>query len=148
MFIMFMSLQFFYKYVYSYLSLLVSLLSCIAAPRRTYSTIHRHVVFPTPDSSRDIELSCPMRQGALKERYEVGWYAFSGSHREGLGALYDMPVTITPVSHLLYHCEVRIDHLGTGVNKDKVTYISPFIIVEKRGESCVMWRMSCARLYL
>ena len=122
-------------------SVLVSLLSCVATPKRTYRTIHRHVVFPTLDSSRDIELSCPIRPGALKERYEVGWIAFSGSHKKGIGAFYDIPVTITPSSHLSYHCIVIIDHVGTGVNT--VTYIGPSIIAKKRGELCYVENELC-----
>ena len=96
------------------------LLHFVAPPQvKNYDIVmprYRYVIFPTPDSSRDIELSCPIRPGALEDSYSVEWQASNpGSEFAALEdkAYYDISVSITPSLKHTYRCMVSIQHRNT-----------------------------------
>ena len=113
----------------------------VAPPATNYddeSARLRYVVFPTPDSSRVIELFCPIRQGALEERYSVEWQTSTGDGFTTLenSAHYDFPVNITPSPQPVYRCRVSIQHLND--SEDITLYNGPEIMIENKGEVVVL----------
>ena len=112
----------------------------VAPPATNYDNESRlrNVVFPTPDSSRIVNLSCPIRPGALEERYSVEWQ----TRNPGGGftilensAHYDFQVDITPSSQPVYRCRVSIQHRSD--QEDTIPYNGPEIMIEKKGEVVV-----------
>ena len=100
----------------------------------------RNITFPTPESSREVNLSCPIRPGALSERYSVRWI----SSVPGTGAFrlipnsnkYDITVSHASSSLDQYECQVTVMHrIGQGVLKVTRRYDGPMIVIKKYGES-------------
>ena len=112
----------------------------VAPPATNYDNASRlrYVVFPTPDSSRVIELSCPIRPGALEESYSVEWQTSTGSGFTTLpdSSYYDFPVAITPSPQPVYRCRVSIQHRND--SKDTIPYNGPEIMIENKGEVVVL----------
>ena len=113
----------------------------VAPPATNYDNEARlrYVVFPTPDSSRVVTLSCPIRPGALEESYSVEWQASNpggGFTTLENSASCDFPVNITPSSQPVYWCRVSIRHRDDQV--DTIPYNGPQIMIENKGEVVVL----------
>ena len=112
----------------------------VAPPAANYDDESRlrYVVFPTPDSSRVVTLSCPIRPGALNESYSVEWQTSTGGGFTSLenSADYDFPVNITPSPQPVYRCRVSIQHRSD--QEDTIPYNGPEIMIEEKGEVVVL----------
>ena len=114
----------------------------VAPPATNYDNAPqrlRYVIFPTPDSSRVIELSCPIRPGALEESYSVEWQTSNpggGYTTLENSAHYDFPVNITPSPQPVYRCRVSIQHRND--SEDTIPYNGPQIMIENKGEVVVL----------
>ena len=118
----------------------ISPLHYVAPPATNYENEParlRYIIFPTPDSSRVIKLSCPIRPGALEESYSVEWQTSTGDGLTTLenSAHYDFPVNISP-SQPVYRCRVSIQHRND--QEDTIPYNGPEIMIEKKGEVVVL----------
>ena len=98
----------------------------------------RNITFPTPESSRDINLSCPIGPGALSERYRVKWV----SRTPGVDGFiflqnkYNITVSHASSARDQYECQVTITHrIGQGVNEITRRYDGPMIVIKNYGES-------------
>ena len=112
----------------------------IAPPATNYDNEARlrYVIFPTPDSSRVINLCCPIRPGVLEESYSVEWQTSNpggGFTTLENSALYDFPVNITPSPQPVYRCRVSLQHRSD--QESTIPYNGPEIMIEKRGEVVV-----------
>ena len=92
---------------------------------------HRNITFPTADSSREVKLTCPIRPGALSERYTVRWES-STNLLENFGN-YDITEDIDPTSRDHFQCKVTIVHRYL---QDIVleVYNGPMIVLNKIGK--------------
>ena len=104
----------------------------LAQPLATYKNemASRHITFPTPDSVRDIMLSCPIRPGALIEKYSVQWRPMLPDFVTINSTAFDISVKFRPVISSQYRCTVTIDHFNGIV----VNYHGPQIAVFTQGE--------------
>ena len=97
------------------------------------TVIHRYITFPTADSSREVNLTCSIRPGALSERYSVRW-ASSIPGIEGFTVVdtghFDIKEDIHSASLHQYQCKVTIQHSSSDVE----TYNGPTIILNKTGK--------------
>ena len=100
----------------------------------------RNITFPTPESPREVNLSCPIRPGALSERYSVRWV----SSVPGTGEFrvipnsnkYDITVSRSSSSLDQYECQVTIMHrIGQDVPEVTRGYDGPMIVINRNGES-------------
>ena len=103
----------------------------VAPPDILYdgNTTHRYIIFPTADSSREVNLSCPIRPGALSERYSVRWESQDPLVASVMD--YDLLLTTTASSTFQYQCQVTIQHHTEGNNT--LTYGGPVTVLEKLG---------------
>ena len=92
---------------------------------------YRNITFPTADSSREVNLTCPIRPGALSERYTVRWQS-STNRLENFGN-YDIAEDINPTSGDHFQCIVTILHI---YSEDIVleVYNGPMIVLNKIGK--------------
>ena len=102
--------------------------------------IHRYITFPTGYSSREVNLSCPIRPGALSDSYSVQWE--SSIPGEGFTIVdnehYDITEDIHPTYRHQYQCKVTIQH-----NNDvEETYYCPMIIINKIGKILPIYSLS------
>ena len=101
-----------------------------ASPAYNAQTRNRYVVFPTAESSRDIQLHCDIRPGALGSRYSVEWLGNSASLSY---QTFDISVSLRPfLSTQQYLCKVTIKHRNDTESSSKV-YNGPLIMLEQRG---------------
>ena len=117
-----------------------------AAPTENYDGTmrFRYLLFPTPDSSRNIELSCAIRPGQLEERYQVEWVALTPPSFVLLNThFYDISINSTLSSHHRYQCKVTIEY-QTPSNFER-TYNGPEIIIEKKGKVVIQDCRPCIR---
>lgn len=100
-----------------------------ASPAYNAQTRNRYVVFPTAESSRDIQLHCDIRPGALGSRYSVEWLGNSVS----LGyQTFDISVSLRPSSSTQqYLCRVTIVHRNDTESSE--VYNGPAIMLQQRG---------------
>ena len=91
----------------------------------------RYIIFPTPDSVREINFSCPIRPGGLEESYFVQWLSYTPVTVLSSNN-YDISVTTDPTSSLEYQCRVAIQHRSD--QNDAVLYNGPRIVLEKKGD--------------
>ena len=115
----------------------------VAPPATNYENESRlrYVVFPTLNSSRVIELSCPIRPGALEESYSVEWQTSNAGGGSGFTTLensahYDFSDDITPSSQPVYRCRVSIQHRND--QEDTIPYNGPKTMIKKKGEVVVL----------
>ena len=114
----------------------------VASPATNYKNTpvrHCYVVFPTPDSSRAVNLSFSIRPGALEESYSAEWLASNPG--DGVTTLedsahYDLLVKITPSSQYQYQCRVSIQHRSDQEVLER--HDGPEIIIEKKGEVVIL----------
>ena len=117
-------------------------ISHIASPAMNYDGVERlrNITFPTPESSRDINLSCPIRPGALSERYSARWV----SSVPGTGEFrvipnsnrYDTTVSHASSSLDQYECQIMITHcIGQDVAEIIRSYDGPLIVIKRNGEN-------------
>ena len=117
-------------------------ISHIASPAMNYDGVERlrNITFPTPESPRDINLSCPIRPGALSERYSARWV----SSVPGTGEFRVIPnsywydITVSHASSSLdqYECQVMIIHrIGQDVAEIIRRYDGPLIVIKRNGEN-------------
>ena len=109
--------------------------SCTAAlPTVDDTRRHRFIIFLTPDSVREITLSCPIRPGPLSDsQYSVEWI----SRHPGIDGStvidkkdYDINEDISPSSSSQYQCIVTIQHYS-----DRETvYNDTVITIESLGK--------------
>ena len=96
---------------------------------------HRNITFPTADSSREVNLTCPIRPGALSERYRVQWElrfsALGLTFIKDIGN-YDITEDIYPTSRIQYQCKVTILHRD--LDEDVDVYSGPMIVLNKIGK--------------
>ena len=110
----------------------------VAAPAENYegTTTLRYLTFPSPNSSRDIELSCPIRPGVLEERYTVHWQGTYPKSRPFIlfsnSSFYDFSVNTIPSSQRQFQCRVDIQHRSD--QSHTTLYSGPTIIVERKGK--------------
>ena len=96
----------------------------------------RYIVLPNRNSSRDIELSCPITPGVLNERYSVVWQASNSGG--GFTTLadsrgeYNLSVTVNSSPQPKYQCRVSIQHRSDQVATQD--YHGPEIIINRKGE--------------
>ena len=95
----------------------------------------RHITFPTGDSSREVNLSCSIRPGALSDSYSVQWE----SRIPGVPGFkildtehYDITEHIHPTSRDQYQCKVTIQHRSDETGTE--TYDGPVIVFYKLGK--------------
>ena len=114
--------------------------SFTAEPSEDYdgTVTHRNITFPTADSSREVNLSCPIRPGALSERCRVQWESsipgipgFTIVDTE----LFTITEDIHPTSLHQYQCKVTIQHSNTKTE----TYNGPIINLNKIGNIIPMY---------
>lgn len=94
-----------------------------------YGVAEEHCITLSPNSSRKVNLSCPIQQGALKESYSVYWVS------EAFGVfsnVYETSVTVNQSSSLEYQCAVSIQHRSD--RNTTVTYYNPTIIFKGIGK--------------
>ena len=117
------------------------ILTDVGAPAESYegTTTLRYLTFPSPDSSRDIELSCPIRPGVLEERYTVDWQGTYPQSRTFIlfsnSSFYDFSVNTVPSSQRQFQCRVNIQHRSD--LSHTTFYSGPTIIVERKGKDCL-----------
>ena len=102
----------------------------IASPALNYDDmqVYRYITFPTRESSRLINLSCPIRPGALHKSYSVEWE----SETVIISKDYDISVTVTTTSSSLqYQCRVSIRHRSD--QEETSTYEGPVISLKGNG---------------
>ena len=98
---------------------------------------HRYVIFLTPDSVREVTLTCPIRPGPLSDnQYSVIWMGTDGStviNRKD----YNIKEDIVPSSSLQYQCIVSIQHRS---DQENPTEYSNIITIETLGELSMIGR--------
>ena len=99
------------------------------------TTSHRYITFPTGDSSREVNLTCPIRPGALSDSYSVQWE----SSIPGVPGFtifdtgnYTITEDIHPTSRHQYQCRVTIQHRSDQSGTE--TYNGPMIVLNKTGK--------------
>lgn len=100
----------------------------VATPIMSYGGAEQHCI-PVSNSSREVNLSCPIQPGALRESYSVYWVS------EPLGVFsneYEISVTVNQSSSLEYQCMVSIQHRSD--QNTTATYYSPAIILKEIGK--------------
>ena len=94
---------------------------------------HRYITFPTADS-REVNLTCPIRPGALSDSYSVQWES-SIPGVDGFTIVdtghYDITEDIDPTSRHQYQCKVSIQHRNDQTGTE--TYDGPMIVLNKTG---------------
>ena len=95
---------------------------------------YRNITFPTGDSSREVNLTCPIRPGVLNDSYSVQWES-SIPGVPGFTIVdtehYDITQDINSTSLHQYQCKVTIQHRSDESRKE--TYNGPMIIINKLG---------------
>ena len=96
---------------------------------------HRNITFPTAESPREVNLTCPIRPGALSDSYSVQWES-SIPGVDGFTIVdnehYDITEDIHPTSLHQYQCKVSIQHRSDRSWKE--TYDGPMIVLNKLGK--------------
>ena len=91
----------------------------------------RYIVFPDMKLTRDIELNCAIRPGALYERYRVQWVQLSPDTRLFSTTTFDITVNVNYSILSEYRCRVEIEHrLGL-----TVLYNGPLVHLQTNGKS-------------
>lgn len=101
-------------------------------------TANRYIVFPDPDVTRQIELKCAIRPGALPEQYSVEWgKRASPNSPVVLLSLntFDIEVETNHSVPVQYRCRVHVTHTGT-MNEE--TYPGPWTTIQRLGKLCHM----------
>ena len=99
------------------------------------TVIQRNITFPTADSSREVNLNCSIRPGALSDSYSVQWESsIPGIPEFTIVDIenYDIRENIDQASRHQYQCKVTIQHRSD--NSGKITYIGPVIVLNKIGK--------------
>ena len=91
---------------------------------------HRYIIFPTPDSVREVTLTCPITPGPLSDsQYTVEWIGTDGStviNRKDYSIKEDIDLSSSPQ----YQCIVTIQHRS---DQDDTTEYSDTITIETLG---------------
>ena len=95
-------------------------------------TEDRYIVLPDQTNSREIELSCAIRPGALKDRYSVQWIQTDPPPIIDINQFTILILrSIDSVSSAVYQCRVTIAH-SIRVTRE---YPGPRINIQTRGEN-------------
>ena len=100
-----------FSFVNNYHSLFLFII--IAMPVSYNNDIkHRYVVFRNSDSPRNINISCDIIPGSLKQQYGVKWVNISTSNEvtTDLPEEYDIELPIAAMGDVEYRCIVDIQH--------------------------------------
>ena len=96
----------------------------------------RYIIFPTPDSIREITLTCPITPGPLSDsQYSVEWIGTDGStviNRKD----YSIKEDIDPSSSPQYQCIVTIQHRS---DQDDTIVYNVTITIESLGKVYQDW---------
>ena len=92
-------------------------------------TEDRYIVLPDQTRSREIELSCAIRPGALRDRYSVQWIQANPNIIIDTNQ-FELLQSINASSQLQYNCEVTIQH-STAVER---VYNGPRINIQTNGK--------------
>lgn len=85
----------------------------------------------TSNSSREVNLSCSIQPGALRESYSVYWVSETFGVFSNINE-YEISVPVNQSSSLEYQCVVSIQHRSD--QNSTVTYYSPTIILDGIGK--------------
>ena len=104
-----------------------------ASPPATYK-MARYVIFPTPEGTRRISLSCAIRPGAMTDRYSVTWKQILPFGSLLLLSANTQNITVdvnsTNATISTYQCNVIIQH-SSDVS---VSYFPPPVTIHAKGE--------------
>ena len=90
----------------------------------------RYVVFPDTRVTRDIELNCAIRPGALAEQYSVEWVKLSPITIVLSQATFDITVAANYSIMAQYRCKVNIEHH----EGRSIEYDGPLIHLQTKGK--------------
>ena len=92
-------------------------------------TEDRYIVLPGQTRSREIELSCAIRPGALRDQYSVQWIQANPNKIIDTNQ-FELLQSINASSQFQYHCEVTIQH-NTAIER---VYNGPRINIQTNGK--------------
>ena len=107
-----------------------------ASPSYSSEEIHRHVLLLSQKSSHEITVHCPIKPGAMKDRYQFQWRVVNLHAPWDTTLFEDKGHSISAnISHnIRYQCTATVIHS----EGQKHTYDGPVIHIHSHGEVCVL----------
>ena len=98
---------------------------------------HRYVVFRNSDSPRNINISCDIMPGSLRQQYGVKWVNISTVNEAmtDLPREYDIELQIAAMGDVEYRCIVDIQHRSDR-NMTELYYGKRISITQKGCSLC------------
>ena len=107
-----------------------------ASPPTTYKSMEftRYVILPTPNSTRQVELSCAIMPGALFQKYRVRWIQQAPKTMFFGENMYSVTTSVNPsLPSISYQCNVTIQHSSIV----SASYTPPPIVVHNKGKRVI-----------